>query len=406
MDVDGSAPPEELGRVSEVLGIEGPFSFPEKLFQRLWARQEFDPRGASTADGRPLRVLHPGRWNHLGGPDFREARIQIGGQTLVGDVELHLRAQDWAAHGHAADPAYFNVILHVVLFPPPTVYTCGAGGRAIPNFALLTRLYHDLEEYAADSAIESLANRPSLRLLEVLGRLPGAEQRALLARWAAERWEQKVRFAGLRVARLGWVEACHHTILEILGYRFNRAPMLRLASRYPLLVWSSGQIAIEEALGTERDAWSLQGVRPANRPGVRLAQYARWAKAAPDWPERLRSLRVDMAQAEGSVCKVRRDRDFSSLRAHWCREVCGEAVGGTRLDTLICDGFLPLLAAGARAEAGGWREVWTRWYPGDLPNHVRTGLRDLGLADSARMPLHHGLAQGLMGWMLAQETRT
>lgn len=401
----------EAGRVAEVLGVEGPYSFPEKLFQRIWARREFDPRDARTADGRRLKVIHPGLWNHLGGPDFCGARLEIEGELLTGDVELHLRARDWVAHGHASDPAYAKVILHVVLFPPGAAYTCGVAGRPIPIFALLPRLYHDLEEYAADAVIETLANRPSLRLIEELGAIPLPQLRTQLGLHAEARWEQKVRFAALRLARLGWVEACHHTHLEILGYRFNRAPMLRLASCYPLKLWSSGEFLIEQGLAEEQGSWSLQGVRPANRPRVRLRQYAAWAQSVPDWPTRLRhSRRLDpkpLASAGGigtlGTASIRRERDFSSLREWWRREICGGVVGGTRLDTLICDGFLPLLAAETPSEATAWGEVWTHWYPGDLPALIRPGLRDLGLVHGGRLPLSQGLAQGLLGRLLARD---
>jgi hypothetical protein len=42
--------------------------------------------------------------------------IRLGdGQTLCGDVELHLRGGFWRSHGHQDDPRYQHVILHVVL---------------------------------------------------------------------------------------------------------------------------------------------------------------------------------------------------------------------------------------------------------------------------------------------------
>jgi len=84
--------------------------------------------------------------------------------------------------------------------------------------------------------------------------------------------------------------------------------------------------------------------------------------------------------------------------------VCGEAVGGTRLDNLICDGFLPLLAArtGRERESSG---LWFHWFPGDLPPSVGAGLRRLGLSGTRAQSACHGLGQGLLGWLLDHEAR-
>ena len=105
--------------VAEMQGLYGPFSFPEKLLQKIWLRGDFERAAAVTTDGRQVRVMHPGKWNLLGGPDFRGARLRLGdGPELTGDIELHLRAADWVAHAHAQDRNYDGVVLHVVLFPP------------------------------------------------------------------------------------------------------------------------------------------------------------------------------------------------------------------------------------------------------------------------------------------------
>ena len=161
--------------VAELQGLYGAFTFPERLLQQIWQRSDYDTTHAHTADGRLLKIRYPGRWNHLGGPDFAGARLNIGGQEISGDVELHLNAQDWYAHGHASNPTYDNVILHVVLFPCEEACTAGAHGQMIPILCLLPRLHHGLEEYAADAAIEQLAGRPLHRAQEKLGLLSNRE---------------------------------------------------------------------------------------------------------------------------------------------------------------------------------------------------------------------------------------
>lgn len=392
--------------VAEMQGLYGAFSFPEKLLQKIWLRGDFNRDALRTLDGREVRVVHPGRWNLLGGPDFTSARLRFGpgpGREVEGDVEVHLHASDWEAHSHATDPAYDRVILHVVLFPPENGrVTQGADRRGIATVVLLPLLHRGLEEFAADEAVEALANRALSRLPEELGRLPPAEFEALLARHAATRWRQKAHFAGIRLARLGWTEACHHAALEILGYRYNRAPMLRLAGQFPLSRWSGSTAEPDEFAAGEAKNWSVQGVRPANFPHTRLRQYAGWVRARPDWPERVRAWGETLsAFGDGSGTPgVRREHGFPRVRAVVAAEICAGAISGTRLDNVICDGLLPLLAARGSTSAAGW---WYHWYPGDLPGFLVSGLRQLGYFDGRGRPASHGAAQGLLGWLIERE---
>jgi len=389
--------------VAEIQGLYGPFTFTERLLQKIWLRGEFDATRAVLEDGRTLRILHPGRWNLLGGPDFRDARLGLGECEQTGDVELHLNADDWAAHAHAADPAYDRVILHVVLFP------CSAGGQArrldgslLPTLVLLPLLLHDLEEYAAEEAVETLANRADWCATEELARRPGIAVRALLQGHAEERWRQKVAFARRRLERLGWNEACHHAALEILGFRFNRVPMLRTAARAPLAAWGGGAIDVTGLLAAEAGAWSLQGVRPANHPRERLRQYAAWTRGRPDWPARLQQLAGEVPdfRAEAGTPAVRKVCRLASLRGRLADDVTAGAVVGTRLDNLVCDGFLPLLAARLQRS---FFLAWYHWFAGDLPPRLQMSLKALALFDGRAQPACHGLAQGLLGWMLARD---
>ena len=72
-----------------------------------------------TVTGASVDVLHYGARNSGDGPDFLGAVIAIESpgrprRVIRGDVEMHLRASDWFAHGHETNPAFASVILHVV----------------------------------------------------------------------------------------------------------------------------------------------------------------------------------------------------------------------------------------------------------------------------------------------------
>ncbi len=394
--------------VAELQGLYGAFSFPEKLLQKIWLRADFERAAATLGDGRRLRIVHPGKWNLLGGPDFTGARLRFeadGGREVGGDIEVHLRAIDWEAHGHARDPAYNRVVLHVVLFPPePGHVTRGAAGREIPVLALLPLLHRALEEFAADDAVENLANRVVSRLPDELGGMPAEELAALLHRHATARWNQKVHFARLRVQRLGWEAACHQAALEILGFQFNRAPMLRLAGEFPLAEWRRAAVTPEALYEREREGWSLQGVRPANHPRTRLRQYAAWVRERPDWPAQALAMEEEVPAIDAAVAtrEARRCHRLTAWREQLTGTLCAKVIGGTRFDNLVCDGVLPLLAAETRRDAHG---LWYHWFPGDLPPVLTGGLRHLGFFDGRTHPACHGAAQGLLGWLLEREPR-
>ena len=392
--------------VAEMQGLYGPFTVAERVVQKIWLRGDFNQHRAVLTDGRNLKIRSTGAWNLLGGPDFRGARVVIEGREVAGDVEVHFHAADWRAHGHDTDGAYANVVLHVVLFPLGAAERPARrrDGQAMPTLVLLPLLHRDLEEYASDDALEGITARDEWRHFEELGAWTGPELQRFLRGKAQERWLRKVHFAKLRIRKLGWTEAAHHTALEILGYRRNRAAMLAVAARYPQEAWIAG-VDPAAVFAEAPELWQLSGVRPANHPRARLRQYQRWVAASPDWPERI--LRLAAGWPENTPAAMPTKLARQSLGLKNCRETLAKelldgAPGGTRLDNLVCDGFLPLLAARTEKECFA---RWFHWFLGDMPEQVRRALPKLGVTDGRLQPLCHGYAQGLLGWLLEHEAR-
>lgn len=85
----------------------------EQLLHYVWKHRILPLGKLCTTSGQEVEVIDPGLHNHDAGPDFFNAKVRIGGQVWVGNVEIHLRSSDWQRHGHQLDPAYNNVILHV-----------------------------------------------------------------------------------------------------------------------------------------------------------------------------------------------------------------------------------------------------------------------------------------------------
>ena len=392
--------------VQEMQGLYGPFTIAERVVQKIWLRRDFATDRAMLTDGRTLEIRSPGTWNLLGGPDFRGARLRMDGHEVTGDIEVHFHATDWRAHGHESDRAYGQVVLHVVMFPPTggEAIARRGDGMELPTLVLLPLLHRSMEEHASDDALENITERDATESISALVALPEAELRRTLRQLAEKRWAQKRRFAALRIEKLGWSAAGHQTALEILGYRHNRVPMLAVAASHPLAEWAA-DLAIERLFAAKEGQWQLQGVRPANHPRLRLRQYQAWVSHQPDWPEILRQIMPAISTGLTSATAtplVRKQAGLPGMRVNLARELIGDAISGSRLDTMICDGFLPLAAV---ATGRDLFPEWFHWFLGDVPLEVRRALRETGIAGVGTMPFCHGWGQGLLGWLLEREAR-
>ncbi len=196
--------------------------------------------------------------------------------------------------------------------------------------------------------------------------------------------------------------------------------MLALAEAVPLADWRGaaaagliqGDMWIDEVMRkVESGDWARGGVRPANQPRRRLRQYADWVAACPDWPERLVAeagalvvpVRAEVAVAAGAVgLRARRKAwRLREVRERLLINVCGGALGGTRFDTMVCDAWLPLLAARAAEPEDGEAlgRLWADWVPGDAPEELTRLAREFQITGASGEALAQGDLQGLLGWL-------
>ena len=88
----------------------------EAEYAHRWRAGVWVGRTLTTLTGERYTLLYQGRPGTGTGPDFRDAVLSTSaGERLCGDVELHLRARNWTAHGHHQDARYNGVALHVVI---------------------------------------------------------------------------------------------------------------------------------------------------------------------------------------------------------------------------------------------------------------------------------------------------
>jgi hypothetical protein len=275
----------------------------EKLLQFIWQYSLYQPGNLVTDEGETITVIHPGRYNTNAGPDFLEAKVRIGDTVLAGHIELHINTSDWHKHGHQNDPAYQNIILHVVFN--------NDADRVVPHTPVL-----DLAPHIPASIIEQHSN-----FIKATAKIPCATQLATikditkeswLSRLLAERWEEKlVTWKELLASSTDdWRNLLYWRTAYNFGFKVNSVPFQMLAQSLPLNILAKhrenltqieallfGQAGMLEdefsdnypnALKKEyaylRQKYKLQPIaghlwkflrlRPASFPTIRIAQFA------------------------------------------------------------------------------------------------------------------------------------
>ncbi|MCM1369069.1 MAG: DUF2851 family protein [Candidatus Amulumruptor caecigallinarius] len=201
----------------------------EMLYQYIWKYQILN-REFVTTDGRRVKVIYPGRHNLDSGPDFLEAKLMIGEELWVGNVEVHVKASDWYNHKHDSDIAYNGVIMHVVGIGDRVV--ADASGRIIPQL-ILTFPESFIKLYA------QLADKISANPCEpYLKELSGLDVVSWMSSLGVERMQNKARRIIELCNNLGgdWQQACFVTLARALGFGLNSEPLELLARSLPLKI--------------------------------------------------------------------------------------------------------------------------------------------------------------------------
>lgn len=106
----------------------------EELLHAIWKYQLVQSNLLHTTQNEKICILYNGQHNDLEGPDFHNAKIQIGNQLWFGHVEIHIKSSDWYVHRHHLDANYDVVILHVVWEHDTEIFT--RGNQPLPTLEL------------------------------------------------------------------------------------------------------------------------------------------------------------------------------------------------------------------------------------------------------------------------------
>ena len=302
------------GRVAEFRDAAAPP--PERLLQVIWQHQRLCRDRLCTLDGQSVRVLHPGFVSVEGGPDFRGAVLQIGDAAPVsGDVEVDLRTSGWRAHGHDRNPAFRNVVLHVVWETDRSV----SGVATLPLCAALDSPIVELSSQLGRASLRTLPENLRGQCAAPLRELPAPALTELLCSAAYVRLQNKAAALRVRAQQVGWEQSLWEGLFRALGYKHNGWPMQCLAEQrarwaagadspfhlQARLFGLSGLLPVELSQRSARaddylrrvwdcwwreregfaegvlprNLWRFHGLRPANHPLRRLALLAHWVHA-------------------------------------------------------------------------------------------------------------------------------
>jgi hypothetical protein len=289
---------------------------PEKLLQNVWHHQRLRRDELRTVDGQPVRVLHPGFWNHSAGPDFRGAVLQFGQEEpRAGDVEIDLLSENWQSHHHHDNPDFMGVILHV-LWTADAKTASDRPSLAISEF--LDMPLAEMHSWAASGASESWPESLRGACSAPLSQLDAGQMEELLRQAALVRFQRKAREFEARARQAGWEQALWEGMLRALGYKQNVWAMQRVAELLPSLREGASSLLVLQArlLGVSgflpadlpasiqsgdylrvlwdhwwrdrdrfrtvllpKNLWRMHGLRPANQPQRRLALASHWLAA-------------------------------------------------------------------------------------------------------------------------------
>jgi len=215
----------------------------EDFICRIWEGGSLYYNDLVADSGEDVEVINCGKRNYDAGPDYKDAKIKIGGKTFTGDVEIHRDFKNWAEHDHPKDRRYNSVILHVVLWdskektPPRLRIKRGLQTVILANH--LTRSIHDIWQEIISSPSEKFripcyGKNPSINDEQItawLGKL-AVERLKLRSKRIEERFREiEVKEpAGKSQRKSIWEQVFCEFVFEALGFSKNKDQMLALAA--------------------------------------------------------------------------------------------------------------------------------------------------------------------------------
>jgi hypothetical protein len=287
----------------------------ELEWQARWFAGEFGKVFQSTA-GEHIQIVQFGIWNRVAGPDFVEAAIRVdGGLPLRGAIELDPDVRDWERHGHAVNPDYEGVVLHVFSHcGEERFFSRTRGHRIVPQTQLSSSGF-----VGGVFGPEIPVATPG-RCSRKLESLPLSQLAEVLQTAARLRFDRKAGNLVRSGEAHGEAEALYQALASGLGYPGNKLAFRLLAQRLPL------SRLLEEPDSAEALLFGVAGMLPGPDLGGLSVESLGYVRALWErwWPHRasLHALQIPsetwcMVGQRPANHPLRRLGALSVLMRHW-----------------------------------------------------------------------------------------
>lgn len=248
----------------------------------LWNQRYLPSTFLPLTDGRTIQIIRFGQFNATeSGPDYTNGKFKLDEIYHSGCFEFHVKSSDWFKHGHQTDPAYKNVVLHIVWEMDTEVYIEGSPLPTIELKTLYTNktlpsFYVGGKKKPACSVQWPMVNNHTVDL---------QKRSAIL-----DKWNRKLKRHDWQL-REDWMQVLYEMLAAAFGRRVNEVPFVLLAQRVPLLLahplslYSKRALyqlqsnitfcAVEDNSQTALDPWlwRRKGLRPPSYPENRIPQF-------------------------------------------------------------------------------------------------------------------------------------
>lgn len=346
----------------------------EDFLHYLWKYRYFKNKHFKTNTGETLRILQTGIYNRDAGPDFLNARIQIGNTTWAGHIEIHKVASDWYAHKHQNDPAYQNVVLHVVFENDRPVFD--GNGMQLCTFELKPYIIPEvLERYERlmlspdsvacsslydikyDINVSMWLSRLAVERLELRSHVIQKLLDETNSDWETSSFRFLSSFYGMKTNNEAFYQLIQsiplkailkqrNSILQIESLLFGQAALLPKSSKDPYVIKLKSEYSFLKTKYNlkpmQKVVWKFARLRPANFPTLRIAQYAAVLHKHPTLLSSILSCQNIDHLYSIFVCRI---SDYWISHYHFNKETAktSHRSGKSFLDNLLINACVPLI---------------------------------------------------------------